>query len=127
MSCVSLVCSLFVERLLPSRLTSMFTARASWDSHNPQNTTMWHLGAAGGPGGEVVMHDLRLPGAARVATLWQHSGRCAALSFEDPWLASSSADGSVALLNVEAALKAGWRGAPDQSSGARPHSSGAAL
>ena len=50
--------------------------------------------------------DCRLPDAAStVAALWETSTCVSSLSLEDPWLAAALLDGTVALLNIEAAMR----------------------
>lgn len=39
--------------------------------------------------------------------LWQHNAGVTGLSYEDPWLATSSADGSTMLINTQTQRKAG--------------------
>ena len=43
--------------------------------------------------------------APPVATLWETSAGVNFLSLEDPWLAAALTDGTVALLNIEAAMR----------------------
>ena len=43
--------------------------------------------------------------APPVATLWETSAGVNSLSLEDPWLAAALTDGTVALLNIEAAMR----------------------
>lgn len=40
-----------------------------------------------------------------MASLWETSAGVNSLSLEDPWLAAALADGTVALLNIEAAMR----------------------
>ena len=50
----------------------------------------------------------RLPAtAAPVATLWQTGAGVWGLSHEDPWLGAALSDGTVVLLNAEAAMRQG--------------------
>eukprot|EP00891_Asterochloris_glomerata_P007223 jgi/Astpho2/7223/Aster-x1425 len=56
----------------------------------------------------ILAHDLRLPAtAAPVATLWQTGAGVWGLSHEDPWLGAALNDGTVVLLNAEAAMRQG--------------------
>ena len=43
--------------------------------------------------------------APPVATLWETSAGVNSLSLEDPWLAAALTDGTVALVNIEAAMR----------------------
>ena len=40
------------------------------------------------------------------AVLWEHKVEVRALAFEDPWLSAAMSDGTVLLLDVEAAMRA---------------------
>lgn len=48
----------------------------------------------------------RLSGSAPAAVLWEHKAEVRALAFEDPWLTAALADGTLALLDVDAAMRA---------------------
>eukprot|EP00197_Chlamydomonas_leiostraca_P015344 CAMPEP_0202861150 /NCGR_PEP_ID=MMETSP1391-20130828/2639_1 /ASSEMBLY_ACC=CAM_ASM_000867 /TAXON_ID=1034604 /ORGANISM="Chlamydomonas leiostraca, Strain SAG 11-49" /LENGTH=547 /DNA_ID=CAMNT_0049540483 /DNA_START=115 /DNA_END=1759 /DNA_ORIENTATION=+ len=65
------------------------------------NGRMLYTGAADGL---VLAHDLRMRDPSCV--LWHHNGAVHSLSYEDPWLASGAADGTVVLLNTEAQMQA---------------------
>ncbi|KAL3152980.1 hypothetical protein ABBQ38_012009 [Trebouxia sp. C0009 RCD-2024] len=68
---------------------------------------------SGGRDGRVLAHDLRLPDRAPpVASLWETSAGVNSLSLEDPWLAAALTDGTVALLNIEAAMRQRQQGRP---------------
>ncbi|GMH40385.1 hypothetical protein BSKO_08289 [Bryopsis sp. KO-2023] len=56
----------------------------------------------GAADGVVQMHDTR----ARffTSTLWSHTAGVSDLAFEDPWVASCSHDGSLAMINIEKKL-----------------------
>lgn len=81
-----------------------------------QNGKMLFTGSADGL---VLAHDLRMKDPSMV--LWHHNGAVQSLAFEDPWMASASADGSVIMMNTEAQLKkaAGLAKAGPGASGAR--------
>lgn len=49
--------------------------------------------------GLILGHDLRMKEATVI--VWHHNASVNALAFEDPWLASTSSDGVVMLLNTE--------------------------
>lgn len=53
--------------------------------------------------GLIMAHDLRLRDPS--VLVWHHVSGVLGLAFEDPWLASSSRDGTVMLMNTEAGLK----------------------
>ncbi|GLI66981.1 hypothetical protein VaNZ11_011076, partial [Volvox africanus] len=55
--------------------------------------------------GLLLAHDLRMKQGSRV--LWHHNAAVTGLSFEDPWVASSSADGCIILQDSEQALAGG--------------------
>lgn len=57
---------------------------------------------SGAADGSVQMHDTR----AKLAScdLWQFSAGVSGLAFEDPWLASSSHDGTMALVDLQKRL-----------------------
>ena len=52
-----------------------------------------------GSEGLVMSHDLRMKRSSVV--LWHHNGSVNALSYDDPWLASASSDGTVLLVNTQ--------------------------
>ncbi|GIL84995.1 hypothetical protein Vretimale_9843 [Volvox reticuliferus] len=55
--------------------------------------------------GLLLAHDLRMKQGSRV--LWHHNAAVTGLAFEDPWVASSSADGCIILQDSEQALAGG--------------------
>lgn len=57
---------------------------------------------SGAADGSVQMHDTR----AKLAScdLWQYRAGVSGLAFEDPWLASSSHDGTIALIDLQKKL-----------------------
>lgn len=58
--------------------------------------------------GRAYLLCCRLPAtAAPVATLWQTGAGVWGLSHEDPWLGAALNDGTVVLLNAEAAMRQG--------------------
>jgi hypothetical protein len=56
-----------------------------------------------GSEGLVMSHDLRMKRSSCV--LWHHNSSVNSLSLDDPWLASSSSDGTVLLVNTEKAAR----------------------
>lgn len=56
----------------------------------------------GAADGEVQMHDTRA--RFSTCTLWNHRAGVSDLAFEDPWVASSSHDGTLAMTNIERKL-----------------------
>ncbi|GLC34183.1 hypothetical protein PLESTB_001613600 [Pleodorina starrii] len=61
--------------------------------------------------GLLLAHDLRMKQGSRV--LWHHNAAVTGLAFEDPWLASASADGCIMLQDSEQALAGG--GSPQRA------------
>ncbi|KAG2494376.1 hypothetical protein HYH03_007433 [Edaphochlamys debaryana] len=55
--------------------------------------------------GLLLAHDLRMKQGSRV--LWHHNAAVTGLAFEDPWLASASADGCIMLQETERVLAGG--------------------
>lgn len=58
----------------------------------------------GAADGMVQMHDTRAK--LSTCTLWKHTAGVSDLAFEDPWVASCSHDGSLAMVNIEKKLHA---------------------
>lgn len=75
---------------------------------------------AGAGDGLVMAHDLRMRDPS--CFMWHHSGTVHSLSYEDPWLVSAAADGSVVLINTETQLLARQQ----QSAALQPRGSGSA-
>ena len=63
------------------------------------------------------MHCVRSPCEAPAATLWAGSAIVHALSFDDPYLGAALGDGSLVLVNADAAMRGGRGGSPLGSSG----------
>lgn len=69
---------------------------------------------------EGVQVWCRLPDASSVvATLWETASGVRSVSLEDPWLAVALGDGSVAMLQTDAASKHAKHGHSSQQSGAK--------
>ena len=66
----------------------------------------WHAKAVIARSMNISHLVYRLPDvSATVAVLWETSAGVGSLTLEDPWLAAALSDGTVALLNTEAAMR----------------------
>ncbi|KAK9838471.1 hypothetical protein WJX81_001301 [Elliptochloris bilobata] len=87
-------------------------ARAALHSPRVEGTRDGRLLFCGNAEGAVLAYDLRIPSEAPAASLWTGGAIVHALSFDDPYLAAALGDGSLALVNVDQAMRGGRGSSP---------------
>lgn len=81
---------------LVSRLCNLYEEGHVSSMDGSQNGKMIVTGAGDG---QVLLHDVRAK--APVAELWHHQAGVSGVKFEDPWVASCSHDGTIAVVNID--------------------------